>query len=214
MLQLYFRPMACSLASRMALMEAGLEARYHSVELRTKRILEDDGDFRLGADPFLRLASGQKQRVVRPTGKPLGKRCALMTPDVVGSHHEHFAGLGRKILSDAAEDPALHDRAITLLWCLDLERRQAPSVHPAHAGVAAHAARAGRRFRACRCPIGVRREGGILLAQMLLPAGGTIHIRRLSRAPDQLFKFGVAILTLIFVDRHSCFNLNPARAGC
>jgi hypothetical protein len=35
MLELYFRPMACSLASRIALTEAGIEARYHSVNLRT-----------------------------------------------------------------------------------------------------------------------------------------------------------------------------------
>jgi hypothetical protein len=53
----------------------------------------------------------------------------------------------------------------------------------------------------------VRREGGVLLAQVILSAGGTIHIRRLGRAPDQLFKFGVAILTLVFVDRHSYSNL-------
>jgi glutathione S-transferase len=33
MLQLYFFPMACSLASRMALMEAGIEARYHLVHI-------------------------------------------------------------------------------------------------------------------------------------------------------------------------------------
>ena len=37
MLELYYRPLACSLASRIALEEAGLEARYHRVDLRTKR---------------------------------------------------------------------------------------------------------------------------------------------------------------------------------
>ena len=41
MLQLYFWPMACSLASRIALMEAGIEARYHLVHLRSKKVLED-----------------------------------------------------------------------------------------------------------------------------------------------------------------------------
>ncbi|RXT50641.1 glutathione binding-like protein [Bradyrhizobium betae] len=46
MLQLYFSPMACSLASRIALMEAGLDARYHLVHLWTKTIVDDDSDFR------------------------------------------------------------------------------------------------------------------------------------------------------------------------
>ena len=63
MLQLYFWPMACSLASRIALMEAGVEARYHLVHLRSKRILETDGDFRAispkGVVPVLVLENGQ-----------------------------------------------------------------------------------------------------------------------------------------------------------
>src|SRR5689334_2754690 len=45
MLQLYFSPMACSLASRIALMEAGIEARYHLIDLWKKRVIEGDGDF-------------------------------------------------------------------------------------------------------------------------------------------------------------------------
>jgi glutathione S-transferase len=64
MLQLYFSPMACSLASRIALMEAGIEARYHPVHLWTKRVLEDDGDFRAvsakGAVPVLVLENGER----------------------------------------------------------------------------------------------------------------------------------------------------------
>ena len=64
MLQLYFSPMACSLASRIALMEAGLDARYHQVHLWTKKIVEDDGDFRgispQGAVPVLVLARGER----------------------------------------------------------------------------------------------------------------------------------------------------------
>lgn len=44
-MQLYFRPMACSLASRIALMEAGIDARYREVELLAKRVVEDDSDF-------------------------------------------------------------------------------------------------------------------------------------------------------------------------
>jgi glutathione S-transferase len=64
MLQLYFWPMACSLASRMALMEAGLEARYRLVDIFAKKVLEDGSDFRevspKGAVPVLVLEDGQK----------------------------------------------------------------------------------------------------------------------------------------------------------
>ncbi len=64
MLQLYFSPMACSLASRIALMEAGIEARYHLVHLWTKKVIEDDSDFRSvspkGAVPVLILDNGEQ----------------------------------------------------------------------------------------------------------------------------------------------------------
>src|SRR5947209_1783137 len=64
MLQLYFSPMACSLASRIALMEAGLDARYHRVNLVTKKRIEDDADFRgisaKGAVPVLVLENGER----------------------------------------------------------------------------------------------------------------------------------------------------------
>ncbi|WP_407169669.1 glutathione binding-like protein [Bradyrhizobium sp. ORS 111] len=64
MLQLYFSPMACSLASRIALMEAGVEVRYHLVHLWTKKVLEDDADFRAvspkGAVPVLVLENGER----------------------------------------------------------------------------------------------------------------------------------------------------------
>src|SRR5205823_10258216 len=64
MLQLYFFPMACSLASRIALMEAGIEARYHLVNIWTKKVLEEDGDFwavsAKGAVPVLVLENGER----------------------------------------------------------------------------------------------------------------------------------------------------------
>ena len=64
MLQLYFSPMACSLASRIALMEAGIEARYHPVHLWTKKVMADDSDFRgvspKGAVPVLVLDNGER----------------------------------------------------------------------------------------------------------------------------------------------------------
>jgi glutathione S-transferase len=64
MLQLYFWPMACSLASRIALMEAGVEARYHAVDIFSKTIVESDEDFQSispkGAVPVLVLEDGEK----------------------------------------------------------------------------------------------------------------------------------------------------------
>src|SRR3954452_25527482 len=64
MLQLYFSPMACSLASRIALMEAGLDARYHLVHLETKQVVENSSDFfgvsPKGAVPVLVLENGER----------------------------------------------------------------------------------------------------------------------------------------------------------
>jgi glutathione S-transferase len=64
MLQLYFFPMACSLSSRIALMEAGLEARYHLADIWTKQVVEDGCDFRSvspkGAVPVLVLENGDR----------------------------------------------------------------------------------------------------------------------------------------------------------
>jgi glutathione S-transferase len=64
MLQLYFWPMACSLASRIALMEAGIEARYRLVHLWNKTVVEDGSDFRAispkGAVPVLILENGEQ----------------------------------------------------------------------------------------------------------------------------------------------------------
>ena len=64
MLQLYFFPMACSLSSRIALMEAGLEARYHLAHIWTKQVADDGSDFRAvspkGAVPVLVLENGER----------------------------------------------------------------------------------------------------------------------------------------------------------
>ena len=63
MLQLYFSPMACSLASRIALMEAGIEARYTFVNIWDKTV-EDGSDFRTissrGAVPVLVKEDGER----------------------------------------------------------------------------------------------------------------------------------------------------------
>ena len=64
MLQLYFFPMACSLSSRIALMEAGIEAQYRLAHIWTKRIVDDGSDFRdlspKGAVPVLVLENGER----------------------------------------------------------------------------------------------------------------------------------------------------------
>jgi len=63
MLQLYFFPMACSLACRIALMEAGIEADYRQVDIFTKKVSGSAGDYRSiapkGAVPMLVLEDGQ-----------------------------------------------------------------------------------------------------------------------------------------------------------
>lgn len=63
MLELYFSPMACSLASRIALYEAGAtDVRFIEVDPKTKRTLDDGADYRgiypLGMVPLLRLDDG------------------------------------------------------------------------------------------------------------------------------------------------------------
>lgn len=64
MLQLYFFPMACSLSSRIALMEAGIEAQYHLAHIWTKQVVDDGSDFRgvspKGAVPVLVLENGER----------------------------------------------------------------------------------------------------------------------------------------------------------
>ncbi|MBR0844206.1 glutathione S-transferase N-terminal domain-containing protein [Bradyrhizobium liaoningense] len=64
MLQLYFFPMACSLASRIALLEAGIEAQYHLAHIWTKQVVDDGSDFRAispkGAVPVLVLENGER----------------------------------------------------------------------------------------------------------------------------------------------------------
>ncbi|MGY4287637.1 glutathione S-transferase [Bradyrhizobium sp. LM2.7] len=64
MLQLYFFPMACSLSSRIALLEAGLDAQYHFAHIWTKKVVDDGSDFRgvspKGAVPVLVLENGER----------------------------------------------------------------------------------------------------------------------------------------------------------
>ena len=61
-MDLYFSPMACSLATRIALYEAGVQANYLEVDPQTKIVENDGSDFRsvnpLGLVPTLRTDDG------------------------------------------------------------------------------------------------------------------------------------------------------------
>lgn len=61
-MDLYFLPMACSMATRIALNEAGATATFLEVDPKTKRVLTDGSDFRainpLGLVPTLRTDDG------------------------------------------------------------------------------------------------------------------------------------------------------------
>ena len=61
-MDLYFLPMACSMATRIALNEAGATATYLEVDQKTKRVLSDGSDFRavnpLGLVPTLHTDDG------------------------------------------------------------------------------------------------------------------------------------------------------------
>lgn len=61
-MDLYFSPLACSMATRIAFYEAGADAAYFEVDPKTKRVQTDNSDFRainpLGLVPTLRTDDG------------------------------------------------------------------------------------------------------------------------------------------------------------
>ena len=61
-MDLYFSPLACSMATRVALYEAGADANYFEVDAATKTVLKDGSDFRamnpIGLVPTLRTDEG------------------------------------------------------------------------------------------------------------------------------------------------------------
>jgi glutathione S-transferase len=61
-MELYFSPLACSMATRISIYEAGIPAAFTQVDLRNKRIAEDGSDFLavnpMGQVPALRTDEG------------------------------------------------------------------------------------------------------------------------------------------------------------
>lgn len=62
-MELYFAPLACSLATRIALYKTGDTARFRQVNTKHKRVLDDDSDFLainpMGQVPTLRTDDGE-----------------------------------------------------------------------------------------------------------------------------------------------------------
>jgi glutathione S-transferase len=62
-MELYFSPLACSMATRIAFYEAGADAGFREVDPKTKRVLADDSDYLavnpLGLVPALRTDDGE-----------------------------------------------------------------------------------------------------------------------------------------------------------
>ena len=62
-MDLYFSPLACSMAARIALYETGADANFLEVDPRTKVVQNDGSDFRevnpLGLVPTLRTDDGE-----------------------------------------------------------------------------------------------------------------------------------------------------------
>jgi glutathione S-transferase len=71
-MELYFSPMACSLASRITLYEAGAQAQYHCVEASTKRTLD-------GADYWQINPMGQVPALRTDDGVLLTENAAVLT---------------------------------------------------------------------------------------------------------------------------------------
>lgn len=70
-MDLYYSPLACSLASRIALYEAGAEARFHRVDTKVRRT-EDGGDYR-AINP-----KGQVPAIRTPEGEVLTENAAVL----------------------------------------------------------------------------------------------------------------------------------------
>ena len=62
-MDLYFSPLACSMATRIALYEAGQSANFIEVDPKTKKVLKDNSDFHavnaLGLVPVVRTDEGE-----------------------------------------------------------------------------------------------------------------------------------------------------------
>jgi len=82
-------------------------------------------------------------------------------------------------------------------------------IHPAHAGCPAWPSRAGtcRSIGGLACSVGVGGEGGVLLLEALLAAGGAFNPGRVGGAAHQLLKLRSAFFAKVFVDWHGGYGL-------
>src|SRR5260370_623039 len=80
-MDLYFSPLACSLATRIALYEAGAAANYLEVDPKTKLVQNDGSDFfqlnPLGLVPTLSTERRRRRSSSRngPTSNPVTSKC-------------------------------------------------------------------------------------------------------------------------------------------
>jgi glutathione S-transferase len=99
MMNLYFSPLACSLATRIALYEAGVEAAFTQVDLKTKR-LADGSDFLaiapMGQVPVLRIEDGsfltENTAVLQHVADRFPDAKLAPTADVERSHLRQWLG--------------------------------------------------------------------------------------------------------------------------
>ncbi len=108
-MDLYFSPLACSMATRIALYEAGADAAYLEVDPKTKRVLRDDSDFYpinpLGLVPTLRTDDGliliRERRYPAVRRRPfsgsthrIGQRPRPHSPASMAVFHRHRTAQG------------------------------------------------------------------------------------------------------------------------
>lgn len=90
-MELYFSPMACSLATRIAFYEAGVAARFTEVDTQSKRIVHGDADYwavnPMGQVPTLRTDDGrllsENAAVLQHVAEAL-PQAGLLPPDSAG----------------------------------------------------------------------------------------------------------------------------------
>ena len=99
-MELYFSPLACSLAARIALYEAGLEATFVRVDPRTKR-LPDGRDYRdvhpLGLVPALRTDDGALLTENAAVLQHIAERSTSAAPSSINELRQWLSFIGTEL---------------------------------------------------------------------------------------------------------------------